>query len=363
MDNIATTKLIESLSTCPTLQDSFMTSLVKSHEKSGTVCAKYYYDLYLRLNKNGDTYKLLHAEINFLENSNLANKDVIGILDDFNKEAGVSTSSGDVFHDSFLALITIYSRTAYHYLFLSVITDYSIDASLVHQCALLVDLREGRFLFYEPYGKYSKYNADYSPAVVEFLEQYQFPAKFYENGKLRFDTWHHYFNLPIGIQSIVLDAHNQQREQYELDKQQYIANLRRTNPEMAKHIIAQLERGKDAPVHKDDYTFDTLEIAGYFGKYCDSDGQAENGALELYYKYNSKTCVTITITELDYFFTNLATLSFTDQHNALLAYYNEFAQQKNKKLVVRLNEFISSAMNPNEIQSLMKLPLCRVCRE
>ena len=345
-------KLVESLSSCPRLQDTMFLALVKHHEISNTVCSKYFYDIYLHMQKDvaANIYKLNYAEINFLENCDITSDLVDETLSEFNRSANVV--GNDVYHDSFLAVVRQYTRSQYKYIFLPVIADYSVDASLVHQCALIIDLRNNIFLFYEPYGVYAKYNASYIPAVIEFLSQYSLPAIYYgADGKLRFDTWHNYFGLTTGIQSILLKVHNASYREYENDKNKYMSDLKKISPLDYSKLDARLKRRSDLPVHKDDLTFDTMDIAAYFSEH-DVDTSAEENALRLYYKYNSKTCVTITITELNYFFGNLADLSHEEQSSKLRYYYNDFAEQKNYKLFNQLDEFIRITLNSDEVYKL-----------
>lgn len=360
MDVVKVAKIVESLSTCPRLQDLMFLAFIKKHEKNKTVCSKYFYDICLHMHKNDNVYKLDHADINFLENSIIPNYMIDDILLNFNQSAGL-TQTYQALHFSFLALIVMYSNSAYKYLFVPIITDYSVDSSLVHQCGLVVDLHNGLFLFYEPYGVYQKYDATYVSGMAEFLQQYQFPDKFYSNGQLNLDTWHNYFGLSTGIQTILLHAHNAISQEFENDKIKYMDELKVMSPTHYTQIADRLERGKNRPVHKDDLTFDTMEIAGYFGNHLPLNDVVEINALQLYYKYNSKTCVTITITELDYFFENLANLPKSEQATRLAVYYDEFAKLKNQKLFMRLDEFISNGLNSEVVNSLAENSLANIC--
>jgi hypothetical protein len=360
IDNmIRMAKIASKLSTCQKLQDIMFLALVKKYEHSNIVCSKYFYDIYLHMHKNGNVYVLDDAEINYLNSYNISNDIARLALKKFN-DATDSPKTGYTFHDSFSALIYTYTNSKYKYLLVSIIADYSVESSLVHQCALIVDLQQGVFLFYEPYGMYKKYNASYISGMGEFLQQYKFPNKYYENGNLKYTTWHNYFGLDIGIQTILLNAHNSLQSQYENDKLQFLNKLKQTSKNHYDRLSGKLYKGATRPVHKDDKTFDTMEIAEYFGKTNVGNKSAEDGALKLYLDYNSKTCVTITLTEMDYFF-GLHNMTNQEKSNNLKKYYSNFSEQKNYMLFSRLHEFIRSALNENVVNDMTKESMSQIC--
>jgi len=361
-------KFIKMLTTCGKLQDLAFIKLVKKHEKNKTVCAKYFYEIYLKLNKNdqANKYTLSHVDISFLDNFDMSSMQNSGgetfarrtaqdILKQYNGNIAATKATmaatfelHDPYYSSFLALIYKYLDSPYNYLLLPIIVDYSMDTGLVHQCALIVDLHAGIFLFYEPYGQYTKYKAEYKSAIGEFLNLYEFPNKFYSGGQLSYFTWHEYFDLHDGIQSILLRAHNEKKIQYEQDKDIFLQNMTKYPIEHAK-LIDTIAASNHLPIHNDDYTYDTLIIADHF---CTSNfsKHLENEALLLYYKYNSKTCVTITITELDYFF-SMTTINKSTASKNLQQYYDEFKLQTNYKLFERASEFINMGSNSSHEKS------------
>jgi hypothetical protein len=353
IENINVAKIIEVLSVCPPLQELMFMALIKKYEKKSIVSTKYFYEIYLHMKKENNIYKLIKSNFYFLQNidisSNIKNK----TIENLNRSVDINNSK-NIWHDSLIALILLYYKSTYKYLFIPIIADYSIDTGLYHQCALLVNFTDKIFLFYEPYGEYSKYEASYIPAVVEFLSEYKFPDIFYENNKLRFDSWHHYFGLKTGIQTILLNQNNNNKEQFDKEKQIYINSLK---PDVANKIKYNMEINKNKPINKYDYTMDTMYIIQYFNNIDWSNIEDENKALELYYKYNSKTCVTITLIELDFYF-NLSEYSYNKQKEKLKLFYNDFT---NIKLINCLNEFINTSLNKEKMKKIMENRLNRIC--
>lgn len=359
------TKIIELLSSCGSIQDIMVNSLIRFHEKNKIVCGKYFYEIYIHLNKNDNIFEYRKASFHFLKQSELSHEEIGKILGLLNNMANVKYK--DVFAGSFLALVRLYSKQPYRYLYLSVIIDYGGNTRLSHQTALIVDLHHGRFLFYEPYGKYEKYGASYRLAVLDFLRQYKFPAKFYTGDQLNYDTWHHYFGMPMGIQQMLMHSHNELKTQYVVDKDTLMKALQEKCPVNYAELAKILENGKDLPAHKDDFTFDTLEIMGYFVNNSlevqnkQDMIELEKMALELYFKYNSKTCVTITLVEMHYFFTNLVMLSRQQQASALAAYYADFKTNRNHKLVHELDMYIKTALNSEYVYKWTTHPIGAMC--
>jgi hypothetical protein len=392
------TKIIELLSSCGHIQDVMINSLIKNHEKGRVACGKYFYEVYIYLKKQGDVFKYDGASFNFLRDSDYDTATMDAVISAFNKMGGINSETGmyaeDIYAASFLALINLYSRQPYKYIYISVIIDYGMNSGLTHQTALIVDVQRGQFLYYEPYGKYEKYGARYSGAILEFLQQYRFPDKYYTGGQvgnrgqggnlglgsngnndgsrsnrgtLKYDTWHNYFGLPNGIQTILMHAHNATRDQFETEKNALMDELKRRSLPNYNKLTAKLYADKDHPAHKDDYTFDTLKIMGYFvdtpitvNEEADRH-YLEHKALELYFKYNSKTCVTITLVEMNYFFTYLHNLTRQEQSAELSKYYAEYGKYKNHKLVGELDKFIHTALNYNKVHNWASNPIGEMC--
>jgi hypothetical protein len=368
------TKIIELLSSCGHIQDVMINSLIKNHEKGRVACGKYFYEVYIYLKKQDDVFKYNGASFDFLRDSDYDTATIDAVISAFNKMGGINSEIGiyaaDIYAASFLALINLYSRQPYKYIYISVIIDYGTNSGLSHQTALIVDVQRGQFLYYEPYGKYEKYGARYSGAVLEFLQQYRFPDKYYiggQGGNLKYDTWHNYFGLPNGIQTILMHAHNATRDQFLVDKSTLMDELKRRSLPNYNKLAAKLYVDKDHPAHKDDYTFDTLKIMGYF---VDNPIEVNNvtdrqyleqKALELYFKYNSKTCVTITLVEMNYFFTYLHNSTRQEQSAELSKYYAEFGTYKNHKLVSELDQFIKTALNYDKVHNWASNPIGKMC--
>ncbi len=348
-------KLTSALAFCGRVQDSAITSFVQKHESGRVLCAKYFYTIHLSLQRKDVKYELRSVDIAFLDNSRVATPFAKRILKslgtiplpDRAKKYGMVNPE----YSSVFSIVHMFKESGYHYLFIPIVIDYNIDTGLVHQCALIINLHQWVFLFYEPYGVYSKYSADYSGVVNDFLNLYDWPQSY------TYSTWHQYFNLPTGIQSIMLRCHNNMRAEYDTDIAKYMANLQATNPDKYAELVKTLSSKKNLPVHKDDYTFDTLDIVHQY--MSQQRGGCEVEAFYLYYKYNSKTCVTITIVELDYFFSIVANMELDAQKSNLKAFYAEFEARLNDKLFEQLLKFIDQCYT--RLSRSLHLPLRAIC--
>lgn len=361
-------KLAYLLSTCHKFADKIFTKLIKKHEASRVACTKYYYNLKFTLDipqksdapdsnsdsnsdNNSRNFELKRVEGDFLYSSwidELKNYDVYksSILDDLNTlsaeeknqiktnylallkrdAAQISAENEDV--DDQMDLYTIINlikmyENKYNYLFIPCILDYSQDVGLVHQCALIVDLKNGLFLFLDPYGSYIKYEHDYAHPIKTFLNIYKdcLSARFITNGadRIRFNTFHeHLFSKREGIQSIILNSNNASST-FAAKKDSLLESLKESIPDLFQKINRAIEDDKN-PVNKTDNTIHVLTILDNFEKYSASEEERVNfdklweSALELYYLYNSKTCVSITLVEMNAFFSNVDLVEFYNRY-------------------------------------------------
>lgn len=370
-DYFKISKFIECLSVCNKLQDLMMMSLIKKHEKNNILCSKYFYLINLKFKKNNTKYDINKISISFLDNTNLYQNNFISDALKYMKSPYPISYNTDAkkydfyepYYSSFYKIVTIFDNSnKYKFLFLPIIVDYSMDVGLVHQCGLIVDFQNSMFLFYEPYGLYNKYSAEYHTAIKEFLELYKWPSKYYNNGILKYNTWHTYFELNHGIQYILIQEHNKKKDQFDNDLNNYLTNLSNNNQYEYNTLKKTIDREKNLPVHKDDYTFNTLYLASHFNNNKFSD-EFEVDAFYIYYKYNSKTCVAITITELDYFFTEVYKYPLIEQKKILNKYYSQFQNTLNDKLFGRTLEFIKSLKNPNYLLDILDNSMADICKK
>lgn len=344
------------LSTCNIFSNKAFIKLFNYFEKDKILASKYYYELWftLDINKNLSTLKdsedsyfynksvfnkflgnLPNKELNYiiLEHLNtIAWQDKYIINNNYLNLVGKSEKYYPQFENhckkhlyTLINLINIYRQNNYKFLFLSLILDYSQDIGLVHQCGLIIDLINGEFIFYEPYGTYIKYDHDYSRPIGEFLQIYYeiLPANFKtESGKIKYYTFHEKFGLKDGIQNIILISNNNNSDKFDKIYNETIEKIKGDIPVLYERIN---NIKKSNPVYQTDKTMVTLEILSIFNKIevLIEDEKKNNfikyweTMLELYHDYNSKTCVSITLVELYHFFSSTKMIDNYIKHNNL----------------------------------------------
>jgi hypothetical protein len=334
-------KYAYNLSTRHSFADEAFTRLIKRHEKNNIVCSKYFYNIWITLNlstgaENTDfDFVEMHSEFlnsgfktmgyenmgykkSILEHINkLTECEKTTISKNYSSLIGTTSDA----YDSFLLLnlIRLYEQK-YRYLFVTFTLDYSQDIGLVHQCALLIDLKEGIFIFYEPYGTYIKYEQNYAAPIHKYLNIYAaaLPKKYLEFGTdvkseatgkseatVKFTTFHKHFipDFSEGIQNIILQKNNSLSDIFADELKQLLSDTEKICSELYSGITRDISIDKN-PVKKTDKTVDILTVLDNFEmyKYNPLLRDLSTRAFKLYYLYNSKTCVSITLIEMDALF-------------------------------------------------------------
>jgi len=166
---------------------------------------------------------------------------------------------------------------------------------LMHKGAIFAFNTKKTILFYDPYGTYSKYGADYLEPMIRSLKA---------GSGIKVDKFH---NKPeiLKTQSIVLEKNNRRSSEYN--------NLvRLIEPDLdTKDNRVSIHDGKE---YREQYdaTYSTFKLLK----------KINPARIEIFGKFSSKICVTITIVETYHFF-----------NNSLDEYYRE----------------ISATNNPNEV--------------
>jgi hypothetical protein len=218
------------------------------------------------------------------------------------------------------------SNKKYNYLLIPVLVDCGLDPYMVHQCAIIVSYKTNEFIFYEPYGTYLKYGARYDLPMMDFMQIYNqiFDAKF--------TTFHDKFEIQNvaehlnarGIQSIILTYNNLRVDEFKKERDEMLDLL--SDPKY-KSFVATLKNTLNAKskLVETDYTcniIDTIDDFKYNKKYFQDDEkfmEAWDKNYYLYAKYNSKTCVSITLVELYNFFINSNENTATDTNSTKIA--------------------------------------------
>lgn len=351
-------KIAYMLCVCHDFASKIFTKMIKKHEKTFTACTKYYFDLEIEMNfetpdngqpQNQSNFKIKNVCCNFLNRSS-SDKHVHKILEEINffspKErkticdnytALISTTSGqppklEKNYDRHLYplanLINMYADK-YRYLFVPCTLDYSQDVGLVHQCAIIVDLQDGEFIFYEPYGTYIKYNHNYAHPMRQYFEIYAncLPARFktnYQGAAVKSRTFHERHSIyDGGIQQIILNFNNAAAADFEKSRAALFSDeFQREFADLYRQIKNQISLDTN-PVNQTDNTIDVLTIMEQFEKYTPAEEKKEEyekfwqKALGLYHDYNSKTCVSISLVELNLFFSGADLSKFYERYQTI----------------------------------------------
>lgn len=363
-------KLTFTLSHCHKFTNYIMTEVMKKYSQS--VFFVNNYELWLNLKKNNDIFNLESVDINYM-NNNAYDWDLFYYL--FDGESGHSTSHSTSYFnsyfnnnlddqydtenkfeniDSFISIINSKKTKQFKYILFSVILDYGIDIGLVHQASLLVDIANSEFIFYEPYGLYYKYGASYANVLSEFIKK--IPSKllpaFYKNNQLNYITYHEKFGLSEGIQQKMIRINNDNVKFFKQDVEQLYNEINKSELSRTQHIIRKINSDTN-PVKLTDLTYDSILIVEYFLEHP-YNIKIEDKALQIFGNYNSKTCVSITITEMSNFLSLMLNYQSSDVNDAnitqkIQAYHNKFKQNPNKQLLVCLYEIILSLNKSEQI--------------
>jgi hypothetical protein len=346
MDTHTAAKLVFLLSTCHKLSDELFIRMIQMHESTKIACMKYYYDLEFTLRLTDSTYSqfdTVRVEESFLTDSNLSDNECAAILAELGPDA------------TLVNLINIFSAAEYKYLFIPCTVDYGMDVGLIHQCGILIDLKAGLFLFYEPYGRYTyrQYTANYADSIHEYLDLFRgvLPDRFVENKRARFTTFHKYYGLSTGIQSIILEKNNTRGDEYDAKLAEAMTKLEDRGYKTERQAIESEIKNDKNPVNKTDRSIKILDILTMLSRYYPTfPDDIWYDLIELSHTYNAKSCVSITMIELNYLFSGGNMQEFYDQFTAA-KYPSHILVQKminfveNLDNVTKINKIITSTNN------------------
>lgn len=353
MKELSTAKYIYLLSVCHKFSKKIFKKFIQKYETKNLCCTKYYYDIWVTLDFNKDlilnkeknannTFYIKNICNNFLGSGYINDYDYkileqINTLNDeekLNIDSHYSKLIPQEKHTYFyknhckkniytiinlIRMYDSYSHTnpKYKYLFIPFILDYSQDIGIVHQCALLVNMEDGIFLFYEPYGTYIKYGHDYSRPIRSYLDIYKdvLPNKYLteENGitRVKYNTFHkHFLQRDDGIQNIILTKNNNMKNEFDIKYNKLLDDIKINFDDLGQLIQKKIYDNKN-PVNNTDYTINILNMLDCFDDYNPKSDKKQyfvelwNTALEIYLYYNSKSCVSITLVEMGYLFDNI----------------------------------------------------------
>lgn len=390
MTDLQNSKIAFLLSSCIRFSHKFYKHTLKKYEKNKIVATLHNFDICVKFNtfKEGDLsdFTVSNTDYYFYDiksNEKSIFSEWLQIFNDKNLSKTEITKLWDMLKNKninltpyqFVPILTIASlikiyKNLYKYLFIPVIIDYGVpENNIYHQSGLIIDF-SGKILYYEPYGKYTKYDKSYSNAMTDLFSIYE---SFVGNNTTT-DTYHNFIYEPnkneYGIQTYILDKNNESFKIFEDEynklvkkisdftstyniKDSFINNLL---TDIKNNLIIDLKNNNDQTLisvyilsslsnfNVNYPEFNNIELLTKFK-------EIYNDAVCLYYKFNSQTCVTITIYEMNLFFniaeeyykTNSDVLSLEQtQKKNILDLYDKFRKNEfpNKLLLHNINELI-----------------------
>ena len=331
-NNQESAKLVMLLSSCFKVSEGVIKVMTEQYVKSKTLATRHYFVFYINFFEpssdsnfdienvyntflNTDDKVLLDALqyhnnsiLNSAEMSNICNNLIKANikLSEYQKISVYSIATLIKLHRkkyfSKIETETIHTR----YIFIPVIINYGRDNRLLHQTALIIDISQEhlKFIYYEPYGLYKKYDKSYKTAVKKLFECFNG----FMGDKIIYTTYHDMLDLTnLGIQQIIMDANNARSGDFELQLSKLIKELNtefpnenftgnNNNPE------ANDESDKTLKVLDTLFKLDRFNIDNLSDEKKNIYFRCLNTILKQYCCFNSKTCVSITIVELNKFF-------------------------------------------------------------
>jgi hypothetical protein len=366
------------LSVCDKLSDIFFTNMIKQYESKKIVATKHMFTLFITLFEPLSSDKQFYIKNVYGNFSNLNDSDTKKLLSlHNNKILNIEIpqiklqleAQSIILNDFQLAgiltvatLIKYYKTSGYKYIFIPLIIDYGRNSNLVHQAALIINF-DGLILFYEPYGKYMKYNKSYADSICQLFKIFDNCGLFDNN--IRCKTYHSYYGLETGIQTYLLKKNNNNIKNFCDEYDKIINDINHIFPKFELGLLKSLyHNNKD-----DDYIKNLLNILPKLVKYIKNKLLKEqpsltdiqynlfNRILLLYGLYNSETCVSITLIEMSYFFKQTSNITYN-----LQKMYSDFENHNNPNIILfkKLN-MLMDTFNITEIRSRINNNMFNIC--
>ena len=420
--DLQNSKIAFLLSSCTKFSQKFYKYILKNYEKNKTVSTIHRFSLFIKFNsfkendktpfsiKNTDytfyntktPIKNIYSEWLQLKNNETLSKKEINTLYDKLKLLNINL---DIYQ--FIPILTIATlikkyKHVYKYFFIPIVIDYNIkNYNIYHQAGLIIDF-SGKILFYEPYGKYEKFNKSYKKCITDLLSIYSSfilsPTTFDKDLiEIKCTTFHDYIysnnltNNNVGIQHYIKQTNNKQASiinntdiNYKNDyniilikidelKNKYYMELNSNEITILEKIIKI--KKDDLNNINEDKTIESVFLISILNNintknkttnFTEEFQKLYDKALCFYYNYNSQTCVTITIYELNEFFNIYsANVNKNDfeieklQKNIIQSLYNKFsvANEPNHLLLSEISNLVNiykSNLGNNKIDNIIK---------
>jgi len=364
-------KLAYLLSSCHKFTDSFMTMMTKQFEEGHTLATRHYFNLVIKLKeptngKYNNKFAIDQVEYEFAGTNDI----VIGTaLQAFNTQklsweiselcSNLNNQGISLTYNQLISLLTIaavvkyYKYHKYKYSFFPITLDYG-RGKMLHQTALIIDYK-GRFIYYEPYGKYMKYDKSYAECVCDLFGAFA-TLQLFETNEFESLTYHKFLNLSDGIQNIIRTKNNALSKYFE-------ESYKNITEEIGK-LMPQYNVNNKKTIDATDLTIKVIDLLSFMNYISDNAANLSsddftkfmelmNKSIELYHNYNSKTCVTITLIEMNEFF-KASIQNDTGISETIKNLYGEFDIEKpNSVLMGKLNALLTVFHNHAEISEII----------
>jgi hypothetical protein len=375
-------KLAYLLCTCHKFNDAFMAAMTKQYENSKIVATRHYFTFYITLcEPTSEKYEgrfavrsshfkfagsddIVMSEALQLHNNEMLSWEMVKIYENLRKQ----NVSFDIYNIvgvyTIAALIKYYKDAGYKYIFIPVVINYGRTDKMVHQAALIIDF-QGKFLFYEPYGKYTKFGKSYAESVCEFFHIFDDCKLFNSDRPNQCVTYHQYLGVGDGIQQILLERNNARVTSFNTEYDQTITELKVSFPNyriVPQHTMSEQDtQDKTFKILDLLFNIDQVAIDNKEVKTIEDEDKKKtynrllHKVLEHYCCYNSKTCVTITLVEMNEFFKYVEDGSDKNTISRKVSnLYNEFQVAiPNPVLMKKLNRVLDVFQNSDEIREIV----------
>lgn len=316
-------KLAYLLSICFKLTNGVTTVMTKQYEKSRTLATRHYFtfniNFYEPVNSSNFEVKnvyclfseskddILMEALQYYNNEILCSNEIELIYNNLINQNIQLTAHQIVAIYSIATLIKLYRYRNFKYIFIPVVINYGRDSHLLHQTSLIIDISQDqcKIIYYEPYGKYSKYGKSYKDAVGKLFQCFKGFICF--SNEVKYTTYHDMLGITDGIQQILLNKNNIREEEF---KKQYSVVVDKLFKEFPNNNFT-INSNKPGSNDDEDKTVKILDIL-FNTDYFDIDNLNDEKK-KIYYEildiiltqyccFNSKTCVSITIVEMNKFF-------------------------------------------------------------
>jgi hypothetical protein len=341
---IDSAKMVFLLCSCEKAIQLFMKKLSEHHGASSI----YHTFPFIKLQSNGNLFEMTNFMFKDSYNGGLVKlcqldcKDTYldNAVSSFLKKAPlINNDTSMVSNISYLiSHIKLFINNKASCFFIPLTVNYGKTSSVNHQCALIINKNTKGILFYEPYGTYVKYNSDYSACMKQLCDVLVGVLNMEKSKSWVYDTFHNHINQNTetgGIQTILCNYNNKLYNHWSKLMLEIFPNW-----EIVKHMYLD-------DLDKKDLNHYILNVLDKLYKKRDHDNIIK--ALYIYGMSNSKTCVSITIMEIDWYLkyecnSDKSKGSLNDHFMILYSKFNEASKQK----IDELESGISDAF-PNMI--------------